>query len=195
MSLVGHDAAFAALNPAPFHLPVRGLDAVVEGAIAGLRRGDWWVPGLRERVGAALRDVPLTKLVDPAMGARQYKVAPAEPTANRALYAVGLAMASPDCATLVHLGIASTAAGAFHEALNVAALRRPNVIFLVAVDPLGPGAPLPKQLATTPSRLAEAFGIPTTTVNGRSQEAVRDAVIAARTAGGPHLIQADLLTL
>lgn len=191
-ALVAQDAAFAALNPSPFHLPVGGLGAVVEGAIAGLGRGDWWVPGLRERVGATLRDVPLGKLVDPRHGARQYKVAPAEPSANRALYAVGIALATPDRTTLVHVGTASTADGAFHEALNVAALRQANVIFLVAVDPLGEGAPLPRQLATTPSRLADAFGIRSLTVDGRSVDAVRNAVIAAREARGPHLIQADL---
>ncbi len=192
MSLATQDAAFAALNPSPFHLPVGGLDAVVEGAVSGLGRGDWWVPGLRERVGAPLRDVPLGKLVDPRHGARQYKVAPAEPSANRALYAVGIALATPDQATLVHVGTASTADGAFHEALNIAALRQANVIFLVAVDPLGEGAPLPRQLATTPARLAQAFGISAVTVDGRSLDAVRNAVVAAREARGPHLIQADL---
>lgn len=191
MSLASQDAAFAALNPSPFHLPVGGLDAVVEGAVSGLGRGDWWVPGLRERVGATLRDVPLNKLVDPRHGARQYKVAPAEPSANRALYAVGIALASSGT-TLVHVGTASTADGAFHEALNIAALRQANVIFLVAVDPLGEGAPLPPQLATTPARLAQAFGIPAVTVDGRSLDAVRSAVVAAREARGPHLIQADL---
>ncbi len=191
MKLATQDAAFAALNPSPFHLPVGGLTAVVEGAVSGLGRGDWWVPGLRERVGATLRDVPLAKLVDPRHGARQYKVAPAEPSANRALYAVGIALATPGT-TLVHVGTASTADGAFHEALNIAALRQANVIFLVAVDPLGEGAPLPRQLATTPARLAQAFGIPAVTVDGRSLDAVRNAVVAAREARGPHLIQADL---
>lgn len=191
-SLVERDRAFAELNPVPFHVPVRGIDAVVEGALGALGRGDWWVPGLRERVGGALRDVPLSKLVDPSRGARQYKVAPVEPGANRALLAVGIALASPDRTTLVHLGTASTADGAFHEALNVAALTSANVVFLVAVDPLGEGAPLPKQLATTPRRLAEAFGIPAVSVDGRSSDAVKQAVAEAKAARGPRLVQADL---
>ena len=62
--------------------------AYVEEAIAALGRGDWWVPGLRERVGAVLRDVPIERLVDGLAGARPYKVAPPTPSpALRALHA------------------------------------------------------------------------------------------------------------
>lgn len=185
------DAQLATEAVTPFPVPISGLEAVVAGALLGLERGDWWVPGLRERVGAVLRDVPLSRLVDGLAGAKPYKVAPPTPSpALRALHAVGLALAGNTA--LVHLGIGSVADGAFHEALNLAALRRPNVLFLVAVHPLGEDAPVGPQLATDPSVLGLTFGIPTVELDGTSATAVRDAVAKAREAGGPHLLIARL---
>jgi TPP-dependent pyruvate/acetoin dehydrogenase alpha subunit len=185
------DQAFAALSPKPFHLPVAGLEAVVAGGIAGLGKGDWWLPGLRERVGAVLRDVPASKLVEPNVGASSYKVAPADSSpANRALWAVGLAMTGTPA--LVHLGVGSASDGAFYEALNLAALHRPAVIFLVAVHPLGEDAPLGPQIAASPSALARALGIPATEVDGHDVDAITGAVAAARKSGGPHVVEARL---
>lgn len=175
----------------PFPLPIAGLEAVVAGALLGLERGDWWVPGLRERVGAVLREVPLSRLVDGLAGAKPYKVAPPTPSpALRALHAVGLALAGN--VALVHLGIGSTADGAFHEALNLAALRRPNVLFLIAVHPLGEDAPVGPQLGTDAALLARAYGLPTVEIDGSSTLAVRNAVAKAREAGGPHVLIARL---
>jgi pyruvate dehydrogenase E1 component alpha subunit len=186
------DQALQELGPRPFPLPVGDLAPVVVGAQAALSRGDWWVPSLRERVGATLRGVPVDRLVDGA-GAKPFRVAPATGApALRALMAVGLAVAEPDRTTLVHLGIGSASDGAFHEALNLAALLRPNVIFLVAVHPLDGDAPLGRQLASTPSALATAFGIPSETVDGTNAAAVRDAVARAKSAGGPRLVEARL---
>jgi 2-oxoisovalerate dehydrogenase E1 component subunit alpha len=187
------DRALNEASPIPFPIPVTGLEAVVAGAVLALERGDWWVPGLRERVGAVLRDVPLERLVDGHAGARPYRVAPPTPSpALRALHAVGLACAQSDGCALVHLGIGSASDGAFTEALNLAALRHAPVIFLVAVHPLGDGAPVGPQLASTPKRLAEAFGIPATEVDGTDAAAVRRAVAQARKAGGPALVEARL---
>ncbi|TNE88229.1 MAG: hypothetical protein EP330_15520 [Deltaproteobacteria bacterium] len=185
------DAQLADQAVTPFPLPIAGLEAVVAGAVLGLERGDWWVPGMRERAGAVLRDVPLTRLVDGLAGARPYKVAPPTPSpALRALHAVGLALAGNK--VLVHLGIGSTADGAFHEALNLAVLRQADVIFLVAVHPLDADAPVGPQLATDPAVLGRAFGIATHDVDGNSVIAVREAVTKAREAGGPQLIVARL---
>ena len=185
------DAQLADQEVTPFPLPISGLEAVVAGALLGLERGDWWVPGLRERVGAVLRDVPLSRLVDGLAGAKPYKVAPPTPSpALRALHAVGLALAGNK--VLVHLGIGSAADGAFAEALNLAALRHADVIFVLAVHPLDDDAPLGPQLSAKPAALGAAFGIATVEVDGSSVHAVRDAVVAAREAGGPQLIVAEL---
>ena len=176
----------------PFPLPLGAHAAVVAGALAGLGRGDWWVPSLRERSGAVLRGADVERVRDPWAGVRPYKVAPALPSpANRALVAVGLAM-SDGRAALVHLGTGSTADGAFHEALNLAALHRPAVVFLVTVHPLDGAAPLGRQLAPSLAALAAAFGLPHRTVDARDADAVTAAVRAAREAGGPHVLEATL---
>jgi pyruvate dehydrogenase E1 component alpha subunit len=185
------DAELAALSPKPFHLPIHGFEPILAGAVLGIRRTDWWVPGLRERVGAVLRDVPVDRLVDGTRGARPYRVAP--PTtapALRALTAVGLAVAHPESAVLVHLGLGSASDGAFHEALNLAALRNVKVIFLLATAARGPDAPVGPQLAAEPVKWAQSFGIPATIVDGRSSRAVFEAVLAARARGGPQFIEA-----
>lgn len=185
------DAALDALHPTPFPLPVAGEEAVIAGAVLGLGRGDWWVPGPRERIGGVLRDVPIERLVDAFAGARPYKIAPPTPSpALRALHAVGIGIADPERAVLVHLGIGSVADGAFAEALNLAALHRPRVLFLVFVLPLGDDAPIGQQSVATPESLAAAYGLPVTGVSRTDAEAVRTAVAAAREAGGPHVIVA-----
>lgn len=188
------DAALNEAQPAPFPVPITGLEGVVAGTVCALERGDWWVPGLRERAGAVLRDTPTDRLVDGTAGARPYKLAPPDTApAIRALVGVGLALASPDRCTAVHLGIGSCADGAFHEALNIAALQSANIVFVVAVHPLtGDDAPLGPQLSSSPAILASAHGLTTVTVDGNSVKAVHEAVTAARAAGGPHLIEANL---
>ena len=193
VELAKADAALAALDPKPFPLPVGELAPVVVGALEALGRGDWWVPSLRERVGATLRGVPVERLVDPALGAKPFKVAPATGSpALRALVAVGLASADPSRHALVHLGIGSASDGAFHEALNTAALLEAPVVFVVSVHPLDGAAPLGRQLAATPSALAAAFGIGAEQVDGTDAATVRDAVTRAKAAGGPRLIEVRL---
>lgn len=189
--ILAGDSALNALNPQPFPVPVGNLAPVIAGALAALSRGDWWVPGLRERVGAVLRDVPVERLVDGFAGAKPYKVAPAL-GAHRATVAVGLAAANRGQTTLVHLGIGAAADGSFAEALNLAALTRVNCIFVVAVDPLGEGAPLGPQLLASPAALAAAFGVGARVVDGRDMLAVETAVRDAKAAGGPWVIEAWL---
>ena len=187
------DQALLASGPTPLPLPIGRLAPTVAGTVTALSKADWWVPGLRERVGAVLRGVPVERLVDGMAGARPYKVAPPDGSpALRALSAVGLALANPERFAAVHLGIGSVGDGAFTEALNLAALAQANVIFVVAVDPLGEDAPVGPQTAASPEGLAAAYGIPHTVVDGTDAAAVNAAVRAALDATGPHLIAARL---
>ena len=187
------DAALQGGEPTPFPLPVGNLLPIVAGTVAALDRADWWVPGLRERAGAAARDVPVERLVDGLLGARPYRVAPPGASgALRALYAVGLALANPDHHVVVHLGIGSMSDGAAYEALNLAALQQAPVIFVVAVDPLDGDAPLGPQCAAPPARLAASLGIEVTEVDGTSAQAVHGAVRSAKLHPRPHLIEARL---
>ena len=190
-ALAAAERDLAALGPKPFPLPLGPLAPVVAGAFTGASKADWVVCGPRERVGAVLRGCAVERLVDPAAGARPYKLAPSSGTPGaRALHAVGLAAAT-NARVLCILGDASTAAGAFHEALNSACLLGARVTFLVVCQPLGEGAPVGTQLATTPARLASAFDIPVTEVAAET-DAVSSAVSAARDADGPHLVQVTL---
>ena len=63
------DAELQASAPRPFPLPVGGLLPLVAGTVAALDKKDWWVLGMRERAGAAARDVPLERLVDERLAA------------------------------------------------------------------------------------------------------------------------------
>jgi len=190
-ALAAAERDLAALGPKPFPLPLGPMAPVVAGAFTGASKADWVVCGPRERVGAALRGCAVERLVDPAVGARPYKLAPSSGAPGaRALHAVGLATAT-DARVLCILGDASTAVGAFHEALNSACLLGARVTFLVVCQPLGEGAPVGTQLATTPARLAAAFDIPVTEV-AADADAVAAAVAAARTVEGPALVQVTL---
>ena len=187
------DEQLNASTPQPFPLPIGGLEAVVAGSVLALDDGDWWLPGLRERVGAVLREAPIERIIDGLSGAKPYRIAPPTPSpALRALHAVGLALASADACTLVHLGVGSAADGAWFEALNTAALTKANVIFLVAVHPLDGDAPLAQQLASSPSEIANGVGISGVVVDGNDVTAIYEAVQQAKAAGGPHVIEARL---
>lgn len=177
----------------PLPLPIAGLEEIVAGSVTALQAGDWWVPGMRERVGGALRGVPNDRVIDGMRGARPYKIAPPTPQAAlRALITVGLAAANRDQAALTHLGIGSVSDGAFHEALNLAALLQCNAIFVVAVHPLGDDAPVGPQTAASPADLARAYAIGVQLVDGNDVGAVHAAVRAARDDRGPNLIEARL---
>jgi len=185
------DAELAEAGLGPFPLPMGALAPVVAGTVSALQASDWWLPGLRERAGAVLREVPVDRLTAGDHGAKPYGVAPSGASpALRALYAVG--MATAERPAVVHLGIGSASDGALHEALNLAALLAAPVLFVVAVQPLSGDAPLGPQLAAKPTALAAGFGIATTEVDGSDVTAVHSAVKAARRAGGPHLIEAQL---
>jgi Dehydrogenase E1 component len=191
VQLAEADAALQALDPLPYSLPLGRLAPLVAGAFLGMKRSDWAVVGPRERIGAVMRGCGVDRLVDPAKGARPYKLAPSTAApGNRALHAVGLALASGE-PVLCILGLASAASGATHEALNAAALTGAPVIFVVGVHPIGDDAPVGRQLAASPAALAAAFGLASVVVANTSA-AVSAAVADARATGKPALIEVNL---
>lgn len=173
-------------------LTAKGLEAVIVGGFMGLERKDWVVPGLRERVGGVLRGCPISRLAKPGEGARPYRIAPVSSSpANRLLHACGLAMAGD--VVLVFLGQGSASYGAFHESLNLAALHRLDIIFLVSCWDLDhPESPLARQVAGSLTAKALAYGLRGRTVDGGLVTEVLNAVTSARAEGGPHLIEARL---
>ena len=177
----------------PFAVPLGNLEAIVAGSMTALAPTDWWLPGLRERVGAVLREVPIERLSDAKQGARPYRVAPSDTSpAQRALIAVGTAQADRTHCALVHLGISALGDGDLHAALNLAGLLQPNVIFVLANQTLHADAPIGAQSASKPQAIGKAHGLNTKSIDGHSAKAVKAAVTAAKKKGGPHWIVADL---
>ena len=188
-ALLEADARLNSLGPKPFPLPLGRLAPVLEAAILGFGKRGWLVLGPRERIGATLRGAPVERLIDAHAGARPYKLAPCSAApGSRALHAVGLALATGEPVLCV-LGLASAASGDLHEALNLAAITRAPVVFVLAIHALGAGAPVGPQLAASPAALAAAFGL---TASSEKPETVAAAVAAAVASGAPTLIEAIL---
>jgi len=187
------DLWLQASSPRPLGVPARGLEAIIAGGFLGVEKTDWVVPGLRERLGAVLRGCPRDRLVDGLAGARPWRVAPITTSpAARLLHACGLAMANPDDAVLSFLGEGSASCGAFHEALNFAALHHLRVIFLAHAWKRGDDAPYAEQLAGSLSHHAMSYGIKARLVDGGLVSDVLSAVSEARAAGGPRFIEAQV---
>ena len=182
-------------NPVPFHVTANGLEAVITGGMLGIERSDWVFPGLRERVGAVLRDCPNERLVDGHAGARPYRIAPVSTSAGaRLLHACGMAATlDNDSAVLCFIGQGSAATGSFHEALNIAAQQKLRVIFLCHTWNLEhPESPLPPQLSGSLSAKGLAYGLQTNTIDGGLITEVLHAVSDARSRPGPSLIEARI---
>lgn len=186
------DAELSGRPVTPFPLPIGNLAAIVGGVVSALPSEAWWVPGLRERVGAVLRGVPASDLTDGFAGHATHRIAPASASPSvRALYAVGLALGAGTPA-VVHLGIGSLSDGAFHEALNTAALCTAPVVFVVADQALTDGAPIGPQTAASATSLANAYGITALEVDGTRPEAVSAALTEALERNAPVVLVASL---
>jgi len=194
------DQALQASDPIPFPLPAAGLEAVIAGGFLGIEKTDWVFPGLRERVGAVLRNCPVERLVDGHAGARPYRIAPVSTApSTRLLQACGVAMglaeddSSEQGHVLCFVGQGAASTGAFYEALNLAGLHQLNLIILAhRRDLSAEESPLAPQVSGDLASKAEAFGLQSTQVDGTNSAAVKKAVTAARKQGGPHLIEALL---
>lgn len=189
--LLQADSELARLSPAPYHLPIGPRAPVVAGAVSGMANGDWLFLGARDRVGVVLRGCTVSRLEDPAAGARPYKLAPTtDAPGARALHAIGAALASSRPALCV-VGNASIASGAWHEALNTAAVSGAPVVFVIVRHAIGADAPVATQLAACPVAIAKAFGL-TAVEAEATEDAVRQAVSAARTSGAPAVVSVTL---
>jgi len=93
----------------------------------------------------------------------------------------------------VFFGDGALAEGALHESFNLAALWKLPILFVCENNGWSEFSPASRQLAAEPSKLAEAFKIPTDRVDGNDIIAVRAAALSAveaiRAGGGPRLIE------
>lgn len=112
--------------------------------------------------------------------------------------AVGFALAdqlqSADRVTVVSFGDGATGTGAFHEAVNLAAVWRLPVVFLCQNNGFAEMTPTADcQPVEHVADRAAAYGLPGTTVDGNdpivTYEALAAAVGRARNGGGPSLVE------
>ena len=110
--------------------------------------------------------------------------------------AVGFQMQGRPNVALSSFGDGATNIGTFHEALNMAAVWRAPVVFIIVNNLYGEYSPLRTTTAgDSPdlARRADAYGMPGIVVDGQDVDvvhaAVVDAVERARGGGGPSLLE------
>lgn len=193
-----------------------GQEATGAGAAIALRREDYLVPYHRSRVSLLAKGMSLASMMaeicgkttgccggfageahmaDPdlrILGAGGIIGSPI-PIATGLAYAARLRGAGE--AVLCGFGDGATSRGAFHEAVNMAAVMSLPVVFLCENNQYAEFSPSSVQMRVkTVAERAAAYGIPGITVDGVDALAV-NAVVApalehARSGGGPTLIEA-----
>src|SRR6516164_7766748 len=112
--------------------------------------------------------------------------------------AVGAATAAQlrgdDTVAVAFFGDGAAAQGAFHEAVNLAAVWRVSVVFFCENNGYSEFSPAATQHATTLEQRASGYALPFVRVDGNdvvaTASAVRDVVAAARTGRGPAMVEA-----
>jgi len=122
---------------------------------------------------------------------------------DMALVACGLAIAfqmrrEPRVA-MTWFGDGATANGQWHEAMNVAGIRRLPVVFVLENNQWAYSTPNELEFAIDPVERAASYGFPGEKVDGNDVEAVFQAAAAAweraRSGGGPTLIEAETMRM
>jgi pyruvate dehydrogenase E1 component alpha subunit len=187
--------------------PTHGQEATLVGAALALDPArDWIVPQYRELPALLTHGLPLETFIlyflgHPAGGRIPdgVRVLPLQiGIAAQLPQAVGLAWGAQhrgeDAVVLVFCGDGATSEGDFHEALNLAGVRRAPIVFLVQNNGWAISTPFDRQTATSAiAARAPGYGIPGHLVDGNDLFAVRavvgQAVERARAGDGPALVE------
>jgi TPP-dependent pyruvate/acetoin dehydrogenase alpha subunit len=122
---------------------------------------------------------------------------------DMALVTCGLALAfqmrrEPRVA-MTWFGDGSTANGQWHEAMNVAGVRKLPAVFMLENNQFAYSTPNDHEFAVDLVKRAEAYGFPGVKVDGNDVEAVFYAAVEAceraRTGGGPTLIECETMRM
>jgi TPP-dependent pyruvate/acetoin dehydrogenase alpha subunit len=96
-------------------------------------------------------------------------------------------------------GEGSTANGQWHEAMNVAGVRKLPAVFILENNQFAYSTPNEREFAADPVKRAEAYGFPGVKVDGNDVEAVfyaaAEACERARGGGGPTLIECETMRM
>ncbi len=186
--------------------PITGQEAAQVGAIAHLRKSDWFAPSFREMAAELWRGrKPETFLLYYAGYNEGVQIAEDEnnlpvsvPVGSQTLHAVGLAWGmkyrKKDDLAITYFGDGATSEGDFHEAMNFAGVFELPVVFVCQNNHWAISVPLIKQTRSkTIAQKALAYGFPGIQVDGNDILAVYvaagEAVRRARAGEGPTLIE------
>jgi 2-oxoisovalerate dehydrogenase E1 component alpha subunit len=206
-----------------FHISGIGQEAAQVGAVYALEKGkDWLVPYYRDlAMMIAMGMTPaqfvmslMGKADEPTSGARQMPshfslrhaniVSHSAPVATQAPHAsgigLGIKMDQDDAVVLTTIGEGSTSQGEWYEAVNVAAIHKLPVVFLVENNEYAISVPQNKQMAVASAAdKACGLGLPGIEIDGTKvfevYEAVKEAVENARKGEGPSVIEARMYRL
>jgi TPP-dependent pyruvate/acetoin dehydrogenase alpha subunit len=96
-------------------------------------------------------------------------------------------------------GDGATANGQWHEAMNVAGIRKLPVVFVLENNQWAYSTPNPREFAVDPVERAGGYGFPGVKVDGNDVESVfsaaAEACERARSGGGPTLIEAETMRM
>jgi pyruvate dehydrogenase E1 component alpha subunit len=186
--------------------PVNGQEASVIGSAFALDpTRDWVVPQYRELPAMLHQGYPLERFLLYCMGNPEgnrmpdgVNLLPIQISlATQLPHAVGLAWGlhhqGLDSVVCVYFGDGGSSEGDFHEACNLAGIRRAPVIFLLQNNRWAISTPVSKQTAGSFAARAAGYGFPGELIDGNDffgvYEATARAVARARAGEGPTLIE------
>jgi pyruvate dehydrogenase E1 component alpha subunit len=186
--------------------PINGQEASVIGSAFALDPArDWVVPQYRELPAMLHQGYTLERFLLYCMGNPEgnhmpdgVNLLPIQISlATQLPHAVGLAWGlrhqGLDSAVCVYFGDGGSSEGDFHEACNLAGVRRAPVIFFLQNNRWAISTPVSKQTAGSFAARAAGYGFPGDLVDGNDffavYEATARAVARARAGGGPTLIE------
>lgn len=189
--------------------PGLGQEAAIVGSAMALDPArDWIVPQYRELMAVVHHGYPLEMITATYMGKTTEatripdgvnvlptQVALAAQLPQAAGLAWGLALLGRDAVVMAYIGEGGSSEGDFHEALNLAGVRRCPVVFFMQNNQWAISTPRRLQSAApTFAARAEGYGFPGVQVDGNDILAVYEAAVAAvqraRAGEGPTLIEA-----
>jgi len=184
-----------------------GQEACQVAAAQALGPNDWLFPTYRDSVAMFTHRIDPVEVLTMLRGdwhcgfdPKSRRCAPhATPLATQCAHAVGLAVAAKkkgeDRVALALCGDGATSEGDFHEALNLAAVLKAPVVFLVQHNGYAISVPSKRQFrAKSLADKAVGYGIRGEKVDGNdfvaTLSALSDAVEYARAGNGPVLVEA-----
>ena len=184
---------------------LRGQEAANVGIAAPLQPGDWLVGSYREALAYFVRGVPLSAVLKAYKGyiadtyTREAGCLPFQIfLAAQMLHGVGIAMAMryerSNSVAVAVLGDGAASEGEFSEALNMAAVFRAPVVFVVQNNGWAISTPRRHQSAAEfIAHHGPAFGMPGYVIDGNDllavHEAMAEAAARARRGEGPSLLE------